>query len=143
MPLPRPEIGEDDVQQVMDAAEQVPDEALGQYPGMRYDSSAAQRESLSDTRPFSAVHAEGPGAAEVSRRRAEIDAWQRQMQEEARARAEAERAQRAAERKAEAEEKARIRKQEQRDKQIASLATSFTRTAGNKIVRSVLGNLFK
>lgn len=97
MPLPRPEIGEDDVQQVMDAAEQVPDEALGQYPGMRYDSSAAQRESLSDTRPFSAVHAEGPGAAEVSRRRAEIDAWQRQMQEEARARAEAERAQRAAE----------------------------------------------
>lgn len=57
MPLPRPEIGEDDVQQVMDAAEQVPDEALGQYPGMRYDSSAAQRESLSDTRPFlSLIH---------------------------------------------------------------------------------------
>lgn len=97
MPLPHPVIGEDDAQQVMDAAEQVPDEALGQYPGMRYDSGAAQRESLSDTRPFSAVHAEGPGAAEVSRRRAEIDAWQRQMQEEARARAEAERAQRAAE----------------------------------------------
>ena len=104
MPLPRPEFGEDDVQQVMDAAEQVPDEALGQYPGMRYDSSAAQRESLSDTRPFSAVHAEGPGAAEVSRRRAEIDAWQLQMQEEARQRAEAERAAREAQAAYEAEQ---------------------------------------
>jgi len=97
MPLESPVIDEDDVQQVMEAAEQVPDEALGQYPGMRYDSSAASKEELGHTRPFAAVHQEGPGAAEVNRRRAEIDAWQRQMQEEARARAEAERAAREAE----------------------------------------------
>ena len=97
MPLESPVMDEADAQQAMDAAEKVPDEALGRYPGMRYDSQAAQREALSDTRPFAAIHQEGPGAAEVSRRRAEIDAWQKQMQEEARARAEAERAAREAE----------------------------------------------
>ena len=97
MPLASPVMDEADAQQAMDAAEKVPDEALGRYPGMRYDSQAAQREALSDTRPFAAIHQEGPGAAEVSRRRAEIDAWQKQMQEEARARAEAERAAREAE----------------------------------------------
>jgi len=97
MPLESPLMDEAEVQQVIEAAQQVPDEALGQYPGMRYDSSAAQKESLSGTRRFAAVHQEGPGAAEVSRRRAEIDAWQKQMQEEARAKAEAERAAREAE----------------------------------------------
>jgi hypothetical protein len=97
MPLERPVIDEEDAQEVMNAAEQVPDEALGQYPGMRYDGSAAKREDLSGTRPFGAIHQEGPGAAEVSRRRAEIDAWQKQMQEEARAKAQAERAAREAE----------------------------------------------
>ena len=97
MPLESPVMDEEDEQQAMSAAEQVPDEALGHYPGMRYDSQATQRVSLSDTRPFAAIHQEGPGAAEVSRRRAEIDAWQKQMQEEARARAEAERAAREAE----------------------------------------------
>ena len=56
---------------------------------------------------------------------------------------EAERAARAAEKKAEAEERAKQRKQEQRERQVASLATSFTRTAGNQIVRGILGNLFK
>lgn len=86
--------------------------------------------------------------AEAAQKAKEEEAARKQAEKEAAAAAkkaerEAERAQRAAERKAEAEEKARIRKQEQRDKQIASLATSFTRTAGNKIVRSVLGNLFK
>lgn len=97
LPLENPVVDEEDARQVMNAAEQVPDEALGQYPGMRYDSSAAERDNLSSTRPFAAIHQEGPGAAEVSRRRAEIDAWQKQMQEEARARAEAERADREAE----------------------------------------------
>lgn len=97
MPLEQPVIGEAEAQQAMEAAEQVPDEVLGQYPGMRYDSSAAPKENLNGTRRFAAVHQEGPGAAEVSRRRAEIDAWQQQMQEEARAKAEAERAAREAE----------------------------------------------
>lgn len=91
MPLESPVVDEEAAQQVMDAAEQVPDEALGQYPGMRYDSRAAAQDMLSGTRRFGAVHQEGPGAAEVKSRRAEIDAWQRQMQEEARAKAEAER----------------------------------------------------
>ena len=97
LPLENPVVDEEDARQVMNAAEQVPDEALGQYPGMRYDSSAAERDHLSSTRPFAAIHQEGPGAAEVSRRRAEIDAWQKQMQEEARAKAQAERAAREAE----------------------------------------------
>ncbi|MBQ7826264.1 MAG: hypothetical protein IJ337_07965, partial [Clostridia bacterium] len=91
MPLESPVVDEEAAQQVMDAADQVPDEALGQYPGMRYDSCAAAQDMLSGTRRFGAVHQEGPGAAEVKSRRAEIDAWQRQMQEEARAKAEAER----------------------------------------------------
>ena len=99
MPLEQPVIGEEEAQQVMEAAQQVPDETLGQYPGMRYDSRASVQEAqeeLGDTRRFAAVHAEGPGAAEVSRRRAEIDAWQQQMQEEARQKAQAERAARQA-----------------------------------------------
>ena len=91
MPLESPVVDEEAAQQVMDAADQVPDEALGQYPGMRYDSCAAAQDMLSGTRRFGAVHQEGPGAAEVKSRRAEIDAWQRQMQEEACAKAEAER----------------------------------------------------
>ena len=85
---------------MMDAAGQVSDETLGQYPGMRYDSRASMQDAQADkgdTRRLAAVHAEGPGAAEVSRRRAEIDAWQRQMQEEARRKAQAEREAREAE----------------------------------------------
>lgn len=97
MPLEQPMIDEEEAQQVMDAAEQVPDETLGQYPGMRYDSRAGAQADMSGTRRFGAVHAEGPGAAEVNRRRAEIDAWQKQMQEEARQKAQAERAARQAE----------------------------------------------
>lgn len=91
------EIGEEEARRVMDEAESVPDETLGQYPGMRYNSrAAAPQEELDGTRRYAAVHSEGPGAAEVNRRRAEIDAWQQQMQEEARQKAEAERAARAA-----------------------------------------------
>ena len=95
-----PTLDEADEQEAMMAAQSVPDETLGQYPGMRYDSRAAAQapqEDMEGTRRYAAVHAEGPGAAEVNRRRAEIDAWQLQMQEEARQRAEAERATREAE----------------------------------------------
>ena len=97
--LPEPPgLSETDEQAAMLAAESVPDETLGQYPGMRYDSQAAYAPpaEMDGTRRYAAVHAEGPGAAEVNRRRAEIDAWQLQMQEEARQRAQAERAAREA-----------------------------------------------
>lgn len=92
-----PVLDETDEQEAIEAAESAPDER--QYPGMRYDSraAAAPETDMEGTRRYAAVHAEGPGAAEVNRRRAEIDAWQLQMQEEARQRAEAERAARAAE----------------------------------------------
>ena len=103
LPLDQPVIDEEEAQQVIHDAEQVPDETLGQYPGMRYDGAASQ-EDMSGTRRFGAVHAEGPGAAEVQRRRAEIDAWQAQMQEEARQRAQAERAARKAEQERRARE---------------------------------------
>lgn len=83
-------LGERDVQQVMERAESAPDEYA--YPGMRYDSAA--RQDLGSTQRYGAVTQEGPGAAEVARRKAEIEAWQVQMQEEARARAEAEQARR-------------------------------------------------
>jgi len=106
LPLEQPVIGEEEAQQVFDAAEQAPDEHL--YPGMRYDDARTTadtaQDGMSGTRRYAAVHAEGPGAAEVTRRRAEIDAWQLQMQEEARRKAEAERAARLAE--AERERKA-------------------------------------
>ena len=97
--LPEPPgLSETDEQAAMLAAESVPDETLRQYPGMRYDSQAAYAPpaEMDGTRRYAAVHAEGPGAAEVNRRRAEIDAWQLQMQEEARQRAQAERAAREA-----------------------------------------------
>lgn len=93
-------------------ANSVPDEALGAYPGMRYGAQAA---GLGGTHRFSALTSEGPGAAEVERRRAEIEAWQQQMQDEARARARAEREareQEEAQRRQEAEE--RMRAEEER-----------------------------
>lgn len=99
-------LGEQDVQMAMERAESAPDEYA--YPGMRYDSAA--RQDMDSTQRYGAVTQEGPGAAEVARRRAEIEAWQTQMQEEARARAEAERAARAEEeaRKAYEAEQARL-----------------------------------
>ena len=97
MPLAEPAIGEEEAQQVYAKAESVSDESLGRYPGMRYDSRVTDEPAEEGTRRYAAVHAEGPGAAEVSRRRAEIDAWQKQMQEEARQKAQAERAAREAE----------------------------------------------
>ena len=92
----------------MQRAQSVPDEELGAYPGMRYGAKAA--EGMAETQRYSAVRAEGPGAAEVERRRAEIDAWQQQMQEEARQKAEAER-QRIAQQKAYEAEQQRIAQQ--------------------------------
>ena len=95
LPLAEPMIDEEDERQAMRQAESVPDASLGVYPGMRYDDSRAAEASmrdLGDTQRFAAVHSEGPGAAEVARRRAEIDAWQQQLQDEARAKAEAEQA---------------------------------------------------
>lgn len=74
---------------MLERAQTAPDEYA--YPGMRYDSAA--QEDLGSTQRYGAVTQEGPGAAEVAKRRAEIEAWQLQMQEEARAKAEAERAQ--------------------------------------------------
>ena len=89
LPLQQPQMDERQAQEVMQRAQSVPDEELGAYPGMRYGAKAA--EGMAETQRYSAVRAEGPGAAEVERRRAEIDAWRQQMQEEARQKAEAER----------------------------------------------------
>ena len=121
-----PTLDEADEQEAMMAAQSVPDETLGQYPGMRYDSRAAAQapqEDMEGTRRYAAVHAEGPGAAEVNRRRAEIDAWQLQMQEEARQRAEAERAAREAEQQRLAQEASEAEQQrlaqEEYERQLA------------------------
>ena len=108
LPLQQPQMDERQVQEVMQRAQSVPDEELGAYPGMRYGAKAA--EGMAETQRYSAVRAEGPGAAEVERRRAEIDAWQQQMQEEARQKAEAER-QRIAQQKAYEAEQQRIAQQ--------------------------------
>ena len=108
LPLQQPQMDERQAQEVMQRAQSVPDEELGAYPGMRYGAKAA--EGMAETQRYSAVRAEGPGAAEVERRRAEIDAWQQQMQEEARQKAEAER-QRVARQKAYEAEQQRIAQQ--------------------------------
>ena len=97
LPLERPVIDEQQAQEVFRRADSVPDEQLGAYPGMRYGSQAAPRPDTEETQRYAAIHSEGPGTAEVNRRRAEIDAWQKQIQEEARARAQAELAAREAE----------------------------------------------
>lgn len=108
LPLQQPQMDERQAQEVMQRAQSVPDEELGAYPGMRYGAKAA--EGMAETQRYSAVRAEGPGAAEVERRRAEIDAWRQQMQEEARQKAEAER-QRIAQQKAYEAEQQRIARQ--------------------------------
>ena len=88
-----PVMDEQEEEDVLERAQAAPDEYA--YPGMRYDSHA--QEELGSSQRYGVVTQEGPGAAEVARRKDEIEAWQLQMQEEARARAEAERAQREAE----------------------------------------------
>ncbi len=77
---------EQEARAAMDYAHSAPDEHA--YPGMRFDSVPG--ENTEATQRFGAVTVEGPGAAQARRRRAEIDAWRAQMQEEAQARAEAE-----------------------------------------------------
>lgn len=106
-------VTEEDAKAAMRSADSVPDEELGAYPGMRYGNKSAEVEPMGGTQRYAAVHAQGPGAAEVERRRAEIDAWQLQMQEEARARAEAERAAREAEQAAYEAERARLAQEAQ------------------------------
>ena len=108
LPLQQPQMDERQAQEVMQRAQSVPDEELGAYPGMRYGAKAAG--GMAETQRYSAVRAEGPGAAEVERRRAEIDAWQQQMQEEARQKAEAEQ-QRVARQKAYEAEQQRVAQQ--------------------------------
>lgn len=106
LPLEQPRLDARQEQEVMRQAESVPDVELGAYPGMKYGAQAAPRDNMESTQRYAAVHSEGPGAAEVERRKAEIAAWQLQMQEEARQKAEAERAAREEEQRRAAAQKA-------------------------------------
>ena len=106
LPLEQPRLDAQQEREVMRQAESVPDAELGAYPGMKYGAQAAPRENMESTQRYAAVHSEGPGAAEVERRKAEIAAWQLQMQEEARQKAEAERAAREEEQRRIAAQKA-------------------------------------
>ena len=106
LPLEQPRLDAQQEREVMRQAESVPDAELGAYPGMKYGAQAAPRESMESTQRYAAVHSEGPGAAEVEHRKAEIAAWQLQMQEEARQKAEAERAAREEEQRRIAAQKA-------------------------------------
>ena len=106
LPLEQPRLDARQEREVMRQAESVPDAELGAYPGMKYGAQAAPRENMESTQRYAAVHSEGPGAAEVERRKAEIAAWQLQMQEEARQKAEAERAAREEEQRRAAAQKA-------------------------------------
>lgn len=128
LPLEQPRLDARQEQEVIRQAESVPDAELGAYPGMKYGAQAAPRENMESTQRYAAVHSEGPGAAEVERRKAEIAAWQLQMQEEARQKAEAERAareeeqRRIAAQKAYEEEQRRIAAQKAYEDEQARLA---------------------
>ena len=128
LPLEQPQLDARQEREVMRQAESVPDAELGAYPGMKYGAQAAPRDSMESTQRYAAVHSEGPGAAEVERRKAEIAAWQLQMQEEARQKAEAERAareeeqRRVAAQKAYEEEQRRIAAQKAYEDEQARLA---------------------
>ena len=129
LPLEQPRLDAQQEQEVMRQAESVPDAELGAYPGMKYGAQAAPRENMESTQRYAAVHSEGPGAAEIERRKAEIAAWQLQMQEEARQKAEAERAareeeqRRAAAQKAYEEEQRRIAAQKAYEEEQRRIAT--------------------
>ena len=116
LPLQQPQMDERQAQEVMQRAQSVPDEELGAYPGMRYGAKAA--EGMAEPQRYSAVRTEGPGAAEVERRRAEIDAWQQQMQEESRQKAYEAEQQRVARQKA-YEEAQRQKAQAEYQRQLA------------------------
>ena len=113
----------DEEDAVMEKALNAPDEYA--YPGMRFDSQAP--EDLGGTQRYGAVTQEGPGAAEVERRRAEIEAWQLQMQQEARQRAQAERAQREAEQAAYEAEQARLAREAQEAEQARLAQEEYER----------------
>ena len=102
---PGPMIGEDDAREMFDRAGSVPDRELGAYPGMLYDRENP-RPAAGSTQRYSAISQEGPGAAEVERRREEIDAYRR-MQAEAAQRAREEAALRAEKERVAREEAAR------------------------------------
>ena len=128
LPLEQPRLDARQEREVMRQAESVPDAELGAYPGMKYGAQAEPRENMESTQRYAAVHSEGPGAAEVERRKAEIAAWQLQMQEEARQKAEAERAarekeqRRIAAQRAYEEEQRRIAAQKAYEEEQARLA---------------------
>ena len=111
LPLQQPQVDERQAQEVLQRAQSVPDEELGAYPGMRYGAQAGERPDMGGTQRYAAIHTEGPGAAEVERRRAEIDAWQQQMQEEARQKAYEAEQQRIAQQKAYEAEQQRVAQQ--------------------------------
>ena len=94
-------------------------EVLGAYYDA-YGAQAGERPDMGGTQRYAAIHTEGPGAAEVERRRAEIDAWQQQMAEEARQKAAAERAARDAERRQLAAQQANDEAQRRMAEQRAS-----------------------
>lgn len=116
----RPVMDEQDARRAMERAQAVPDAELGAYPGMRYGEQAQQpAQDMGGTQRYAAVHQEGPGAAEVARRRAEIDAWQRMQQEERRQQVEQMRAaeQRRREEETRAQAQARAEEEAQREYQ--------------------------
>ena len=131
----QPSLEREDEQAAMQRAQAVPDEELGLYPGMRYDEQASlvQTQELGGTRRLGAVHREGPGAAEVNRRREEIDAYKQELEAAARLererrmaemrRAEQERIER--EERARQEEEARAA-QEEYDRQMQEYAQRRT-----------------
>ena len=69
LPLQQPQVDERQAQEVLQRAQSVPDEELGAYPGMRYGAQAGERPDMGGTQRYAAIHTEGPGAAEVERRR--------------------------------------------------------------------------
>lgn len=87
---------QEDESEMISRADEVPDSELGAYPGRLYDRENTGMSADRGTQRFSVLSAEGPGAAEVARRREEIDEYRR-MQEEAAQRAREEAARRAEE----------------------------------------------
>lgn len=85
LPLAPSEPDEEEARLAMERAGQVPDASLRAYPGMRYDADrVGVYEEPPEGSDLSSVRSEGPGAAETARRQAEIAAWNRQLEDEAR-----------------------------------------------------------
>lgn len=116
----RPVMDEQEARFAMERAQAVPDAELGAYPGMRYDGQTQQMaQNMDMTQRYAAVHQEGPGAAEVAKRREEINAWQQMQQEERRQQAQQmrEAEQRRREEEERAQEQARAEEAAQREYQ--------------------------